>query len=35
MSKDPDQKIYGPIIIFLIVLSIIAWEVAPYRLGRH
>lgn len=33
MSDDnPDEKRYGPIIIFLLVLTLFSWAAALYRL---
>lgn len=33
MNDHPDEKTYGPIVIFCIVLALFAWALALRRLG--
>ncbi len=33
MTDNPDEKRYGPIVVFLLVLAMLAWAVALHRLG--
>jgi hypothetical protein len=31
--EDPDYRKYGPLLVFAIVLALLFWAVAAYRLG--